>query len=124
MYNLGVLLKQRGELGEAECWYREAAAAGDSDAMNNLGMLLKQRGELGEAESWYRRALGAGRNSDAMTNLGALLYERGEMDEAETWWSLAARVGSREAMNNLRVLADTGDKAAADLLAQLSTNHG
>src|SRR3954452_4278250 len=50
MDNLGVLLRQRGELGEAETWYRRAADAGHSEAMYGLGLLLAEQGQSGEAE--------------------------------------------------------------------------
>jgi TPR repeat protein len=56
MYSLGELLHDRGELDDAEAWYRRAADAGDSDAMDKLGVLLHDRGELDEAEVWWRRA--------------------------------------------------------------------
>ena len=42
MYCLGELFTDKGELGEAETWYRRAAEAGDSDAMNHLGMLAQR----------------------------------------------------------------------------------
>jgi TPR repeat protein len=38
-----VLVERRGELAEAETWYRQAADAGNSGAMNNLGRLLAKR---------------------------------------------------------------------------------
>jgi Flp pilus assembly protein TadD len=63
MNNLGVLLKQRGELDEAETWHRRAADNGHTDAMNNLGVLLHERGELDEAETWHRRVDAAGGNA-------------------------------------------------------------
>ncbi|HEX8759715.1 MAG TPA: hypothetical protein VF734_06990, partial [Pseudonocardiaceae bacterium] len=43
MYNLGVLLQQRGDLVEAQSWYRRAADADDTRAMSYLEMLLQQR---------------------------------------------------------------------------------
>ncbi|MGH3927789.1 MAG: tetratricopeptide repeat protein, partial [Pseudonocardiaceae bacterium] len=65
-------LKDRGELADAEAWYRTAAEAGNPHAANNLGVLLEQRGEPGEAEAWYRTAVAAG-NTSAAYNLGVLL---------------------------------------------------
>jgi Flp pilus assembly protein TadD len=103
MFNLGVLLKQAGELGEAETWYRRAAEAGHGDAMYNLGGLLVQRGERGEAETWYRRAAKAG-HSGAIVVLGVLLKQAGDLGEAETWWRRAAEAGDSRAMTNLGVL--------------------
>ena len=52
MFNLGVILGERGELEEAEAFYREAAEAGDADAMVNLAVVLEQRGEVEEADAW------------------------------------------------------------------------
>ncbi|MEV0773798.1 tetratricopeptide repeat protein, partial [Nocardia salmonicida] len=76
--NLGFLLEQRGDLDEAEAWFRTAIEAGDNDAMTNLGLLLERRGDLVEAEAWFRTAIEAGDN-DAMTNLGLLLERRGDL---------------------------------------------
>jgi uncharacterized protein len=103
MLNLGLLMRERGELGEAETWWRRAADAGTSEAMFNLGLLLHERGELGEAETWYRRAADAG-TGRAMFNLGGLLHERGELGDAEIWWRRAADAGHRQAMFNLGAL--------------------
>jgi hypothetical protein len=62
MYNLGLLLQQRGgagDLAEAEDWYRRAADAGITGAMYDLGVLLERRGgdgDLAQAEQWWTRA--------------------------------------------------------------------
>ncbi|MGV9336620.1 tetratricopeptide repeat protein [Nocardia sp. NPDC003726] len=87
------MLKQRGDIDEAELWYRRAVEAGNRDAMNNLGVLLAERGDLGEAELWYRRAAEAG-NRDAMNNLGVLLKQHGHhLVVNESWSSNAFQVG-------------------------------
>ncbi|MEV0098028.1 caspase family protein, partial [Nocardia sp. NPDC050789] len=52
MTNLGQLLEQRGQLDEAEAWYRRAADAGEPVAMTNLGQLLEQHGKMSEAGPW------------------------------------------------------------------------
>ncbi len=41
MYNLGVLLQERGDLNGADTWYRKAADLGDTGAVCNLGVLLQ-----------------------------------------------------------------------------------
>ena len=46
MFDLGVLLADRGEPVGAEQWYRRAVEAGHAGAMFNLGVLLKERGAL------------------------------------------------------------------------------
>jgi hypothetical protein len=69
MNGLALLLQQRGELAEAERWYRRSVkAAAHSGAMNGLALLLQQRGELAEAERWYRRSAEAG-DREAMSHL-------------------------------------------------------
>ena len=60
MYNLGVLLEERGEVAEAVQWYREAAGSGHAHAMYNLGVLLQERGEVVVAEQWWRKAAATG----------------------------------------------------------------
>ncbi|GLZ79515.1 hypothetical protein Afil01_43220 [Actinorhabdospora filicis] len=103
MYNLGILLQQRGDLDGAEKWYRRATETGHTDATFNLGILLEQRGDLDEAEKWYRRATDTG-DTGAMNNLGVLLEQRGDLDEAEKWYRRATDTGHTNAMNNLGIL--------------------
>ncbi|MYW30731.1 sel1 repeat family protein, partial [Streptomyces sp. SID2119] len=45
-----------GRIGEAEQWYRRAAARGHRRAALHLGAILEQRGELKEAGRWYLTA--------------------------------------------------------------------
>ncbi|MEV4842975.1 tetratricopeptide repeat protein [Micromonospora matsumotoense] len=113
MFNLGVLLEQRGDCQEeAEQWYRRAADTGHTDAMSNLGALLAQLGDREEeAEQWLRRAADAG-HAGAMFNLGVLLAQLGDREEeAEQWYRRAADAGHAGAMFNLGVLlAELGDR--------------
>jgi TPR repeat protein len=53
-------MPKRADLPEDERRYREAADAGDADALNKLGLLLWERGEPNKAERWYRSAIDAG----------------------------------------------------------------
>ena len=53
MYNLGVLLQERGDLNGAKTWWTKAADLGHPGAMHNLGVLLKERGNLNGADTWY-----------------------------------------------------------------------
>ena len=66
------MLYLRGQLQEAEQWFRRAAEAGDTDAMNNIGVVLEQREQLLEAEQWHRRAIDAGDN-EAIDDVRLLL---------------------------------------------------
>jgi hypothetical protein len=46
MNNLGRLAERRGELGEAERFFRQAAGAGDAVAVRNFEVLEEARAEL------------------------------------------------------------------------------
>ena len=48
MFNLGALLRGRGESDEAVAWYRRAAATGHNGAKHSLRWLLERRGEFEE----------------------------------------------------------------------------
>ncbi|HZV73234.1 MAG TPA: tetratricopeptide repeat protein [Conexibacter sp.] len=90
-YNLGVLLKQRGDLDGAEAAYRRADERGDAAAASNLGLLLQDRGDLDGAEAAYRR--GDERGQAAATfNLAALLEERGDRDGAHAAYRRACEL--------------------------------
>ena len=91
MYNLTILLEQRGNLDEVEVWFRrlrQAADDGDAAAMTNLGIMAEHRGDLAEAQTWYGQAVEA-RDSAAMYEVGNLLQSRGEFDEAQDWYRRA-----------------------------------
>jgi tetratricopeptide (TPR) repeat protein len=105
MYHVGNALRERGQFGEAEIWYRRASKGGDVGAMNDLGSVLKGRGRIGEAEVWYRQAAEAG-NAAAMNNQGDLLEQRGEIDQAEATYRRAAEAGDATGMFNLGDLLD------------------
>jgi tetratricopeptide (TPR) repeat protein len=140
MASLGVLLYKRGDIDEAEPWYRRAAEAGNTYAMTNLGILLNERGDTDEAEVWYRRASEVG-HVTAMYGLGILLKNRGDLDEAEAWHRRATEAGSTDSMFSLGVLfyekgnldeaeawyrraAEAGHIWAMDNLGQLLKNRG
>ena len=57
---LSLLLEQRGDLANAEIWWRRAAEAGDTATAAGLAVPLERRGELDEAVRWYRTAAEAG----------------------------------------------------------------
>lgn len=83
--NLGVLLKDRGDIAEAETCYREAISLLSTfvDARNNLGTLMTERGDHVEATRLYEEAWGLGPgNSLVGINLAASLRELGRLEEA------------------------------------------
>ncbi|WP_069162421.1 sel1 repeat family protein [Nocardia altamirensis] len=66
---------RRGDLTDAEIWYRRAADLGNTDAMTHLGHLLFAEGELAEAEFWYSRAAARG-NDDAVAGIRRVMYHQ------------------------------------------------
>ena len=102
MFLLGLLLERGENVGvkqnytEAIKWYKKAAEAGNSRAMNNLGVMYYNghgvEQDYTEAARWYKKGAEAG-NSTAMNNLG-LMYENGlgvekNIKEAEKWYNKA-----------------------------------
>jgi tetratricopeptide (TPR) repeat protein len=75
-YNLGVMLRERGELEEAVAVFRKAATLRPDHArtFNNLGAALESLGRLDEAETSLRRALTLQADyPNALYNLGNVL---------------------------------------------------
>ena len=75
-YNLAVMLRDRGELGEAVTHFRRAATLrpDHAPAFNNLGAALESLGRFGEAEPALRRALTLQPDyPNALYNLGNVL---------------------------------------------------
>ncbi|MFJ7245120.1 tetratricopeptide repeat protein [Kitasatospora sp. NPDC098652] len=56
MFRLAVSLAQRGELDEAQQWFRACAETGHATAAESVGWILDQLGDRAEAVTWYRRA--------------------------------------------------------------------
>jgi len=83
---LAEVLKERGQLGEAERLYRETMAGFPEDVVVRSGLaeVLKARGQLGEAERLYRETV-AGFPEDVVprNGLAEVLKERGQLEEAE-----------------------------------------
>lgn len=83
--NLGLLLRERGELAEARVWLETATTAepGMADAWNNLGLVRHGQGELDAALACYQRALALDASAfQARLNLGSALADGGRFDEA------------------------------------------
>jgi TPR repeat protein len=135
MYNLGVVLSERGNDSEAEEWLRKAADAGDALAMAGLGILRGKHGNDSEAEGWFRKAADAG-NTYGMFRLGLGLARQRNYGGAEEWLRKAANAGhvgaiaclglvlvaegnDSEAEEWLRKAADAGDANAMTILGEL-----
>jgi tetratricopeptide (TPR) repeat protein len=124
--NLGVLLKERGDLDGAEAAYRRADERGHADGAYNLGLLLAERGDLDGAEAAYRRADERG-DAGGASNLGVLLQkERGDMDGAEAAYRRADKRGYADGAYNLGVLLqkERGDMDGAEAAYQRADERG
>ena len=84
--NYGVILKNLGNLKEAELYTRKAIELNPdfADAHYNLGIILKDLGNLKEAEISYRKAIELNPDyAKAHSNLGNILKDHGNLQEAE-----------------------------------------
>ena len=122
--NLGFLSFERGDVAEAEAWFRQGADAGDAMAATNLGLRLKERGDLDAAEPWLRQGAEAG-DAMAATNLGLLLETRGDPAGAEPWLRQGAEAGDAMAATNLGLLLEArGDPAGAEQWLRRGSDAG
>jgi TPR repeat protein len=101
--------------------FKEAAVAGNADAMNNLGYLYEEgqgvAQDYQQAQQWYEKAAAAG-SATAMNNLGNQ-YGHGhgvaqDYKQARQWYEKAAAAGNADAMNSLGYLYDQGLGVAQD----------
>jgi len=99
--NVGVLLRELGNLGEAELLLTQSLAIqetaqngeGVAAAQGNLGGVKEALGKVDEAEGMYRRALALfdlrenreGKDN-ARIGLGNVAHRRGREDEAKQFW--------------------------------------
>ncbi|HTU24958.1 MAG TPA: tetratricopeptide repeat-containing glycosyltransferase family protein [Pirellulales bacterium] len=85
--NLGIVLSQLGDFGQARLHFERTAALRPdyAEVHNNLGSVALHQGRLEEAEILYRRAMAIGPNySQAYYNLGRCLVEQEKLNEAVT----------------------------------------
>lgn len=107
--NLGILLKEKGELEKSEHMYKKVIALDPSfsAAYNNLGILLKEKGNLEEARRMYEKAIETDPNyAGNYNNYGVLLKEKGNLEEAERMYEKAIEIDSsyRKPYHNLAIL--------------------
>ena len=125
-HQLGVLAQARGDYDEAARQYQRALdiserigdQAGTARSYHGLGLIVQHRGDYDEAARQYQRALDiferlgdqAGM-ATSYSQLGNLEKDRGGPAAAAITWHVKAlairlRLGSPQAQNNLRHLAD------------------
>ena len=98
-HQLGITAQDRGQLDEADDWYRKSLTIkeelgnrpGMAITYHQLGITAQDRGRLDEADDWYRKSLAikeelGNRPGMAATyhQLGITAQDRGRLDEAET----------------------------------------
>ncbi len=119
--NYGIILKNLGNLQEAELSYRKAIEIKPdySDAHSNLGNILRDLGKLQEAELSTRKAIELNPNfADAHCNLGSILNDLGNLKEAEISTRKAIEIKPDYAIahSNLgSILNDLGNLKEAEL---------
>jgi predicted O-linked N-acetylglucosamine transferase (SPINDLY family) len=113
-FNLGVVQKSIGQLGDAVASYRRALKINPAfaEAHGNLGNALKDLGQINDAVASYRSALKFKPGfADAHNNLGTVLKDLGQFDEAAASYrrAVALKPDFPDAFYNLgNVLRDLG----------------
>ena len=122
----GVLLKNVGQLEEAEILYRKAIKIKPNfaKAHSNLGNILRDLGKLKEAEFSYRKAIELKPDfAKAHSNLGNISRDLGNLQEAELSTRKAIELNPNFAMahSNLgNILRDLGNLQEAELSTRKS----
>ena len=93
--NLGIALKDQGQLVEAVAEYQQALRLkpDHAEAHNNLGNALQDQGQLAGAVAHYQQALRLKPDyAEAHNNLGNALQDQGQLAEAEAHYQEALRL--------------------------------
>jgi CHAT domain-containing protein/Tfp pilus assembly protein PilF len=135
------IFHQRGDLANAEEYYRQAGLESqrsgvenltNANNLNDLGLVLRERGNLDKGEECHRKALGIQKElapssldlASTLDNLGDVMDERGDVAKAEDYYrqSLAMReklapvsLDWANSLDNLgNVMDERGDVAKAE----------
>jgi TPR repeat protein len=108
VFEKGKLAAHAGQFDAALQDFQQAAAAGDSRAMNDLGVLYYEGHGVAKdyqrAREWYEKGAAAG-NAEAMGNLGYLYLDglgvTKDYDQARQWLEKGAMAGNGRAMTHL-----------------------
>ena len=134
--NLGLLLRQEGDVSGARVAFQRAMDSGDADvvprAANNLGSLLREQRDIRGARAAYQRAIDSGHPDvvpRAANNLGSLLREQGDVTGLRVAYQRAADSGHADvvpvaALNLGVLLKDQGDGAGARAAYQRAVDSG
>ena len=98
--------EHRGDHGQAEHWYKEAAGLGHVEAMRSLAWLARGAGDEDTARHWNHQAALHG-DVDAMRDL-IDEDDRGNLFQSWVWVYLAEQLGSDLRKSTLRAYHDGG----------------
>ena len=129
-YNLGIVLRGRGETEQAISHYREAIALRPhyAEAHYNLARLLVDKGAVDDAIAHYERTLLINpEDAEAHNNLGAALFESGRRAEAIAHYERALEIRPNHAgaslnLANALVLKGDIDGAIVRYVAGLASS--
>ena len=113
--NMGIALKDKGELDAAIDSYKQAIKIKPDYAVayNNMGVVLKDKGELDAAIDSFKQAIKIKSDyADAYSNMGIALKDKGELDAAIDSYKQAIKIkpGYADAYYNMgNVLKDKGE---------------
>lgn len=98
--------EHRGDHGQAEHWYKEAAGLGHVEAMRSLVWLAEDTGDVDSARHWNHQAALHG-DVDAMRDL-IDEDDRGNLFQSWVWVYLAEHLGTDLRKSTLRAYHDGG----------------
>ena len=102
------MLEEAGRPEEAISFYRQAAEAGDTDALQRAARMLEEAGRAEEAITWLRSRAEAG-DAIALSAAAGMLREAGRAEEAITWLRSRAEAGDPTALSAAaRMLREAG----------------
>jgi tetratricopeptide (TPR) repeat protein len=117
--NMGVILKNKGDLDAAIENYKQAIKIKPdfAEAYNNMGIALKNKGDLDAAIENCKQAIKINPDyADAYYNMGKALEDKGELDGAIDSYKQAIKINPdyADAYSNMGIaLTDKGDLEAA-----------
>ncbi|MFB4317574.1 hypothetical protein [Actinomadura sp. 21ATH] len=121
---LGNAARDRGRYRHAALLYRQAADAGDLDALRNLAYRRQEAGDRQGAERLYRQGADAG-DPYALWALADLWEEAGDREGAGRLYRQAADAGHPRAWSYLAELREeAGDREGAERAAQQGADAG
>ncbi|MET9448975.1 sel1 repeat family protein [Streptomyces cinerochromogenes] len=123
---LGIWWEERGELREAEKWFRAADENGGHDlACLRLGVLCKRQRRLDEAEEWLRRTGVDEENYDSFNSVQELIVDTlKEIAELRTKSGNSADAERHARLPGLRANAEADGADPEDMFAYADALHG